>query len=385
MTRLRVLQICEATNAGVGKHTIDLVAGLVPAGCDVHLLYSTERIDDAFREGLAQLPPVQTEVLQMKRKPSPHDSMVVSRVRSYLKKHGPFDIIHGQSSKGGAIARMAGAIGRAPVIYTPHCISTMAPTFGRVSRTVFRWVEWLLAFPTSMILCTSQEELDHIHALGVPRNKLRVVHVGIGPPPETDQKKVRKSLGLPEESVIVGFVGRLSAQKNPEMLLRAFAAASKNVPSARLAFIGTGELESSCRELAASLGITDRVDWLGYQQGYPAMPAFDVFACPSVYETGPYVMLEAMAVGLPVVITNVGRVGDVMKHGVNGFVMQPDDEAGLTSGLQQLLESLELRQKQSAASREMATEFSVETMVAKTLEAYQDCLTSRGGRVAASL
>ena len=65
-----------------------------------------------------------------------------------------------------------------------------------------------------------------------------------------------------------------------------------------------------------------------------------------------------------VVITAVGRAPDVMRHGVNGFVVPPDDEAGLTDALRQLLESSELRRQFSAASREMASDFSAETMVA---------------------
>lgn len=379
MSNLRILQICESTLAGVGTHTIDLMGGLVGEGCDVHLLYSVERIDEAFREGLERLPQVTRRILPMKRKPHPSDANVVNQVRRYIREHGPFDVIHGQSSKGGAIARLAGALGSTPVVYTPHCISTMAPTFGRVSRSIYRWMEWMLAFGTSMILCTSQEELDHIHGLGVPRNKLRVVHVGIGPPPETDRLRVRQSLGLPGDAIIVGFVGRISAQKDPQLLLRAFASAARDVANARLAFIGDGDLEASCQSLAKELGIAERVDWLGYRQGYPAMPAFDILAVPSRYETGPYVMLEAMAVGLPLAITAVGRVRECVEDGGNGFVVEPNDEAGMTLALKQLLESSELRKTFGNRARELATEFSIDAMVAHTIEAYQAC---RSGSVA---
>ena len=166
MKPLRVLQICEATSAGVGQHTVDLCGGLLDAGCDVHLLYSTRRIDDGFRQQREQLPQLKSEVLEMQRLAHPGDGKVVASVRRYLERHGPFDILHGQSSKGGGIARIAGLLGSVPVVYTPNCISTMAPTFGRVSRFAYRWIERLLSFPTSMIICTSPDEFDHIHTFG---------------------------------------------------------------------------------------------------------------------------------------------------------------------------------------------------------------------------
>ncbi len=385
MPKLKVLQICEATNAGVGRHTMDLCGGLVDADCDVHLLYSTGRIDDAFRHQLEHLPQLKTEVLEMRRKPHPHDGKAVSAVRRYIKRHGPFDILHGQSSKGGAIARMAGIVGRTPVVYTPNCISTMAPTFGRISRFSYRWIEWLLSFSTSMIICTSPDEFEHIHAMGVPKSKLRLIYYGIEPPPETDRAKVRAALGLSPEATIVGFVGRLSAQKNPELLIRAFAAATSDIPSARLAMIGVGEEEASLKSLARRLAVEDRIDWLGYRMGYHAMPAFDILAVPSRYDTGPIVMMESMALGVPIVITNVGCVRYVMTNGENGFVLPSEDLAAMTASLRKLIVSPELRARLAAAASEKAMEFKRDTMIAKTLSAYDDARNTGRQSVAASL
>src|SRR3712207_2566921 len=104
-----------------------------------------------------------------------------------------------------------------------------------------------------MIIAASQDEFDHIRSLGVPEGKVRLIRYGIEPPPETDKERVRESLGLNKDALTVGFVGRFSAQKNPEMLLHAFASATKELPHVRLALIGTGELEEGLRSLAQSL------------------------------------------------------------------------------------------------------------------------------------
>lgn len=384
---LRVLQICEATNSGVGRHTTDLIGGLLDAGCDVHLIYSPTRIDGAFEQGVDKLRAkgLKTELLMMKRKPHPQDGLAVAALRRYMKKHGPFDIVHGQSSKGGALARLAGATARTPAIYTPHCIVTMAPTFGRLMRSAYRWVEWMLAFPTSMIIAASQDEYDHIRLLGVPESKVRLVRYGIEPPPETDQLVLRNSLGLSPEALIVGFVGRFSAQKNPEMLLNAFADAARDLPQARLAMIGTGELETELRSLAEALGIAGRIDWLGYRIGYHCMPAFDILAVPSRYEALPYVMLEGISVGLPLVITPVGGVRGVIESGQNGFVVPSEDTPAMTKALRDMLTSPALRQQFASAARYKAVEFRLETMVGKTLDVYDHCRARRKAKLAATL
>ena len=371
---LRVLQICEATNAGVGRHTMDLCNGLLESGCDVHLIYSRKRIDDGFEFQLKRLPLLKTAVVNMRRGPHFSDFPAIQKIRSYLKKHGPFDIIHGQSSKGGALARLVGTTRKTPIVYTPNCISTMAPTFGKFSRISYGLIERLLATPTSIIICTSPDELEHIHALGVPRKKLRLIYYGIELPPETNCQRIRASNDLQPDAIIVGFVGRLSAQKNPEMLVRAFAQAARDIPKARLAIIGIGELEAPLKQVASTLGIADRIDWLGYRIGYHTMPAFDILAVPSRYDTGPIVMMEAMALGIPIVITNVGCVRYVMKHEENGFVVEPNDMDGFASSLCKLLSSAETRKRLAAAACAKAVEFKHETMIEKTLSVYNEAI-----------
>jgi glycosyltransferase involved in cell wall biosynthesis len=373
MKTLRILQVCEASGGGVGRHTIDLCRGMLAAGCEVHLVYSPDRIDGAFREGLAELTALKLKEISMRRKPHPHDFAVVAQVRRYVQEQGPFDIIHGQSSKGGAIARLVGMLTSTPTVYTPHCIVTMAPTFGRFLRGAFRWVEWLLAYRTSAIIAVSQDERDHIRTLGIPASKVRLINNGVESLTEFDRQAVRTSLQLSPSALIVGFIGRFSAQKNPELLLKAFAAVAPEVPQARLAFIGSGELEESLRTLAGYLGVSEKVDWLGYRVGYPCMPAFDVLAIPSRYEAFPYVMIEGVACQLPILITAVGGTRGVIEHGENGLVIPSEDVPAATAALRQLLTSAKLRERLAAGCRARSEEFRIDTMVEKTLEVYDQC------------
>jgi glycosyltransferase involved in cell wall biosynthesis len=375
---MRVLKIVEATSAGVGRHAIDVMRGLLRASCEVHLLYSPTRIDGAFERGLEQLPELRSAALEMRRAPHPGDALVVSSVLRYQRQHGPFDVVHGHSSKGGAIARLAALLTGTPAVYTPHCISTMAPGLSRATRRALGWTELLLSSVTSKIIAVSEEEREHLLELGVPAAQVTLIRHGVERLEASSQPMVRGSLGLPADATVIGFVGRLSEQKNPELLIRAFSDLSATRPALRLAVVGNGELEARCRALTGALRLDSRVHFLGYRAGYPCMPAFDVLAMPSRYEAAPYVLLEAIATGLPVVATAVGGTRSVIDDGENGFVVPSGDREAFARALAKLVDSAELRARFSQQARVRSAEFDLDRMVSHTLQVYRSC--ARGAR-----
>jgi glycosyltransferase involved in cell wall biosynthesis len=376
-SRLRVLQICEAASAGVGRHTIDLVRGLRAADCDVHLLYARGRIDQAFEHGLRNVAGLHATVVPMTREPGLHDAAAVTQVKRYLHRHGPFDVIHGQSSKGGAMARLAGAMTGSAVVYTPHCIFTMSPGMGRVRRSVYGLAEQVLASVTDRILAASSEEYEHIRELGIPEARLRLVLHGLEPPPRASRSALRAEFGLAPTDVVIGFVGRLCAQKNPALALRAFAEVARERPEVRLAVVGHGELENECRALATALGVADKIAWLGYRSGYEAMLAFDVLLLSSAYEGLPYVMLERLFAGLPLVTTPVGGVSIAVADGVDGVVTPHDDAAAMARALARLVDDASVRRAFGGAALRHSSRFAIDTMVERVLEIYQECRAVR--------
>src|SRR5205823_14138786 len=116
--------------------------------------------------------------------------------------------------------------------------------------------------------------------------------------PCRDRDGARAELGLGARDTVVGFVGRLSPQKAPEVLLKAFALLVPKLPSAVLVVIGDGPLSEPLRKLAEEWDVAGRVKWLGWRDGGHAMSAFDVFVLPSRYEGLPYVAIEALVAGL---------------------------------------------------------------------------------------
>src|SRR5262245_4101602 len=127
---LNVAFVIEATHGGTARHLLELASGLTADGHSVHVIYSHRRAESRFIKGLSEMPGIRTAVVDMRREPHPSDAVACIAIRRYLRKRGPFDVVHGHSSKGGALARLA-AFGL-PVarIYTPHCFRTTDPGLG---------------------------------------------------------------------------------------------------------------------------------------------------------------------------------------------------------------------------------------------------------------
>jgi glycosyltransferase involved in cell wall biosynthesis len=157
-------------------------------------------------------------------------------------------------------------------------------------------------------------------------------------------------------------------------LINAFAMALHADVSLRLLIVGDGPERAELEELARCLGIGPRVTFAGARNGVAAMAAFDIFALPSRYEAFPYVLLEAAARGLPIVMTETGGAHSVVRHEENGFVVPQDKIDFLAARLAQLAGDRKLAQRMSESSKSVAREFTVDNMVDRTLRVYADAL-----------
>lgn len=374
-TPLRVLLVTEASSAGVGRHTIDLALGLLELGCHVHLLYSSGRIDEPFRQGLAELGAARTTEIEMRRGPHLSDVRARRDLDRCLRRQGPFDVVHGHSSKAGLITRMART--DAALVYTPHCIYTMNPEARWAMQRATLVAERLLATRSDAIIAVSPDEERHLLEIGMRRSLVRYIPNGLREPRWSERSAARAELGLSDEQVVVGFLGRLSEQKNPTMLLEAFARCRRGRPELRLCIVGDGPLEEETHRVARALGVQEAVLWTGHRTPQRAMPAFDVFALSSRYEAMPYVLLEALAAGLPIVATPVGGTGVTVEPGENGSIAAGLGAEEFAAALAPVLGDAPLRRAQGARSRAKAPAFSATTMVRSTHELYRGLVRAR--------
>lgn len=379
--RLRILQVLEPSGGGSGRHFIDLSRGLQADGHDVTAVYSPLRAEDRFIAELRDAGLSNVLELEMRRAVGPWDIAAVRRLRDVIRRHGPFDIVHGHSSKAGALARLALPGGHVPKVYTPHAFRTMDPTLSFKGRVIYGSVERLLGrFFSDRIICVSPDEMKHARALGLPERLLRLVVNGVATPESGEREGLRPRFGATEDTVIYGFVGRLSPQKAPERLIEAFTRITATVPRAIVVMVGFGELEQTLRQRIDETGLSSRVQIVADIPGAEAIHAFDVLVMPSRYEAMSYVMLEAAAAGLPLILTDVGGAGTVLADGVNGLLVpNTDDVTALTDAMLALADDT-TRKSFSENAMTRSTHYGLDAMVANTLAVYREVLRDKNSR-----
>lgn len=206
----------------------------------------------------------------------------------------------------------------------------------------------------------SQSALDHfleIYGQFVRRGTvLSVIHNYVDTdryrPSSILRNEMRSEFGIPEGAPVIGSVGRLSDQKRPKALIDIFGKLQKELPDAYLVLVGQGHLEGALRCQVASLGLTNRVKFTGFQTNPERIiPAFDVHLLLSVREGFGIVTVEAMACGVPVVASDVPGSADILAGSEGGILVPLDDEAATVSSLLRILTNREHGQRMSERAR----------------------------------
>lgn len=383
---MKILFVIETCSGGSGRHLLDLAHGSAAAGHSVHITFSPRRADSAFLAGLSRLRGVRRFPVDMSTAPSRDDLRALRQLKRYIERMGPFDIIHGHSSKGGALARLAAGRGESRRVYTPHALYTMNPSLSAAKRRFYAAIEKLLAkFVTDNIIMVSKEE--HLHALeyGIPQQKMKVIVNGVKSQTsrEIGEKRLRtrQRLKLTEDVPVLGFVGRLDEQKAPERFIELAAKLVPDFPKAQFIMLGAGEKEAQIQELIVANDLSRHVRLFSSESGEEFMPAFDLFVLTSRYEAMPYVLIEALAAGLPIVSTDVGGAQTVIEEAVNGHIVPESDDLSLmVEKISALLNKPERLAGFSQAARQKAVQFQEDEMVAQTLDFYTS--TSKSQRPA---
>ncbi|UVC10746.1 glycosyltransferase family 4 protein [Rhizobium sp. TH2] len=377
--QLNILQVLEPSGGGSGRHFVDLCGALAGSGHNVTAIYSATRAEQRFVDELTAQPLQSIIAVPMSRAPSTSDFAAWRAINRVMREHGPFDVVHGHSSKAGALTRIRFPGRHVPRIYTPHAFRTMDPTLGKGGRRIYGMIESLLGRHFSdAVICVSEDEKKHAAtALGIPERLLHTVINGVDQTPPGDREEIRAQLGVRPENFVFGFVGRLSPQKAPERLIEAFRRIAADRADIELAIVGFGELLDDVKIQILEAGLSDRVHVTSDIPGAQAMQAFDALIMPSRYEAMSYVMLEGAAAGLPMVLTDVGGATTVVDHGFNGFIVPNDDDPHELAEAMRTLSTAEGFDAMRHAAEARRNRYSLDVMARQTEAVYRHVLAAR--------
>jgi glycosyltransferase involved in cell wall biosynthesis len=257
-------------------------------------------------------------------------------------RKGRFDIVHTHSAKAGALGRIAAhRVGVPGIVHTFHGF----PFHNFQSwplRATYVGIEKRLGLITDQFLAVGGAVAAQAISLKIaPAERIRTIasaiETDIPQASEGSRLAARKLLGLPEDALVVGTVGRLAPQKAPQDMVAAIEAMDRR--DVYCVWVGDGPLREATRRLIHRRGLEQRFLLLGERRDVGALlPAFDVFALASLYEGLPCSIAEAMTCGVPVVATAVNAVPEVVVAGRTGLLVPPGAPKLLGKALAYLLD-----------------------------------------------
>jgi glycosyltransferase involved in cell wall biosynthesis len=301
------------------------------------------------------------------------DWRVVRQLLRACREH-KVAVWHGHDYKTNALGLLLKRFHRMRLVTTAHGWvqqTSRTPLYYRIDR-------WCLP-RYERVVCVSTDLYDACAAAGVPKNRLVLLDNGID---ATDYARTRTvaeakaALGFPPSSQLIGGVGRLSGEKAFDVLIRSVHALLARGRDVRLVIVGEGGERPALERLIAELGLADRVVLAGWQadvRGY--FEAMDAFALSSLREGLPNVLLEAMALEVPIVATRVNGVPRLVQDGANGLLVEAGDAVPLAAALDRLLTDPAMPSAFRAAGRETVEgRFSFAVRMRKVAAVYDELL-----------
>lgn len=364
-----------STSMGMGgadQQLLSVTQSLRARGWDVRIVSMTALGPMGLQARQLGIP---IESLQMPRGiPDPRG---VIRLVSLIRSWRP-EILHSHLAHANLMARLVRPLAPVPVL-----VSTIHSNFdGGTLRLLGYRLTDRLADRTTIVSATAAER--YLATGAVPRHRLQVIPNGVDtqrfrPLPDA-RAELRRELDLGEAFAWLA-VGRFEPAKDYPNMLAAFARVVARQPDAMLLLVGTGSLQSQTEELARSLGVSERVRFLGVRRDVPElMSAADGYVLSSEWEGMPLVLLEAGAAGVPIVATAVGGTREVVLDGETGFLVPHRDPVALSEAMLRLsaLPGVERRQLGDRGRGHIEAHFALPRIVDLWEGMYHELLAAKG-------
>lgn len=314
-------------------------------------------------------------VVQLVRSPTSLTNIKGYSDMRKVVENGNYDIIWTNEPVMGVVTRLAARGARkrgTKVLYMVHGFHFYkgAP---KAYWLTFFFIEKAMAHHADVICTVNQEDynraksfnvqrVEYIHGIGINTERLT---------PSVDRNDIRAEIGLSPEDFIILSVGELNRNKNQKTIIRAMQRLKD--PQIHYVLCGKGDQLKALQQQTAEAGLTERVHFFGYRKDVVDICSqADVFVMPSYREGLPVASLEAMYCGLPVIVSNIRGLTDVVEDGKSGYLCAPDDDKAFAEAIQKLKTHPELRRKISHFNKEKVLPYCVDNTVMEAKNILQN-------------
>lgn len=350
---LRIAYVLEATAGGTRKHVRELAFAAQRAGAQVLLAVSPGREPDygddiaAFREA-----GMQVALIPMRREISPlRDFACALRLWRVLSRFAPH-LVHTHAAKAGALARSLAPLMRGTgFVHTPHTLPF--EWAGQPHAAFYRLIEACLGRFTDAFVALTNSQKERLLAARVAKpGKVVTIPNGIGQVQAFARDFVRRRWQMSDEETLVVQVARLAPQKACGTFIEA-ANRLRDLKGLRCVLIGDGPMRQELEARRRTLGLADeRFRFAGYlPRAWMYFTGADIVVLSSLYEGLPYVVLEAMSLGVPVIASDIAGIREIIESGRDGLLVPAGDAAALAAAIGRLAASAEMRRDLAAAGQ----------------------------------
>ena len=371
MTKISVMHITYDMRIGGTEMVIkNLIEGSDPAVFDMSIFCIEEPLGpwgvDLQNNGL--------QISTKARQPG-FDTSLIFAIRQYIKQN-KIDVLHCHQYTPWVYGVLAALGTKTKVIFTEH--GRFYPDSSTWKRKLIN--PWLCRITDSITSISEATKQALVNFENIPVKRIEVIYNGIKPPIVEPNKIsiLKESLGISSETIVIGTIARLDPIKNHRMMLNAFAQVLTSHPNTKLIIVGDGDERDNLQQQITTLGIQDNVIMTGYDpqpQHYLAL--MQIFLLTSFSEGTSMTLLEAMALGKPCIVTDVGGNPEVIINDGNGLVVKTNDADAFSQAINQLFTEQQTTEKMSLyATTRYAATFSDSAMNAKFSNLYKNLLNA---------
>jgi len=351
MAELKVLILLDGSFLGGPEKYVVGYAGRMKDKFPICIgTFGSGPVASGFVEYMAKVGGVDRITIQARHS---YDPTQVLRLRRFVAEAG-ISVINSHGYRADIVGWLASRLTKCRIVATYHGW-TASDWKVRLLERVDRWVLRRM----DHLICVSAANKTRLMSLGIADRKITVVENAIDPvaffscSKYEDTSLLRRKLGLTDSNKIVVSIGRLSREKGQAVGLRAYADAVKQVPEARLVFVGSGPDEARLQRLANELNVGWGIRFVGHQRNVvDYVQLADIVLLSSLTEGLPTVVLEASLCGKLVIATAVGGTPEIVKGGETGVLVDAGDQCGLSVAIAKYLRDDRTRQRLGANARE---------------------------------